>query len=139
MDVFEQLRYFTRKENWGDTNKVNPMLLLLLDEVRHYVGYPFIIHNAYETSGHVENSQHYLGNAVDFHVQDMEFKTAANKILNSLTKTKFADMPMIQFCGIGIYPDWNNPGFHLDVRGYQASWGRIKNKYVSFDYAYKFI
>jgi len=137
--IYEQLRYFNVDENWGEPSKVNPFLLLILDELRHYIGHSFIIHNAFATSGHSENSQHYLGNAVDYHIKGISFKSAVDKTLKHLSKMKFLNNQIIDYCGIGIYPEWNNPGFHLDVRGYQASWGRIKNKYVSFDYAYKFI
>lgn len=57
---------------------------------------------------------------------------------------------MIGFTGIGFYPHWSRPGFHLDVRtdrniGDPAVWGAIPEKnregeyvgqqYVSFDRA----
>ena len=41
------------------------------------------------------------------------------------------------FKGIGVYPNWNNPGLHIDMRRTEARWGCWNNKtpnvYVPLD------
>jgi len=65
-------------------------------------------------SGHVSDSQHYTGRAVDFVLQGVPF------IEGWLALERFA------FKGIGLYPYWNTPGYHADVRiaPYRARWIR---------------
>jgi len=129
-DIFLQLDNFTPYENWGDASKVNGTLLLLLQEIRAYVGKSFVIHNAYEKGGHSEKSQHYIGNAVDFHIEGISFLNAIEEIEEAIRFYQVED-----HIGLGIYPDWYNPGFHLDVRGTKARWGRVGSTYVSYENA----
>lgn len=135
MSVFKYLKHFTEKEKWGDPLYMNGLLLLLLDKVRDLYGKTFIVHCGFETSGHVSKSQHYLGNAVDFHiVDDLPFYRQVEKIEQILDELQVEDK-----VGLGIYPDWTHPGFHLDVRGSKARWGRIGSKYVSFEEALEYV
>jgi len=128
MCVFQYLQWFSPNENWGDPFMMNGLLLLLLDAIRGRWGKPFVIHCGYETSGHASKSQHYVGNAVDFHIKDeLPFYAQVEKMEQILAELQVADK-----VGLGIYPDWAHPGFHLDVRGTRARWGRIGGKYVSF-------
>jgi hypothetical protein len=72
-------------------------------------------------TGHVSDSQHYLGRAVDFHATGVPLVDAwliAERIPS--------------FKGIGVYPDWNSPGLHCDVRNnttYRARWWRDGDLY----------
>lgn len=128
-----KLKHFRPEEpGWkGNFHKVNGLLLLLLDALREEIGYPFVIHCAYETSGHSPKSQHYIGNAVDFHIEGLPFPEAVIRMEEALERLQVADR-----VGLGLYPCWYNPGFHLDVRndGKRARWGRIKGDYLSYDY-----
>ena len=128
MSVWDVLEHFSVKEAWGEPGKINGLLLLLLETIRTALGYPIIIHCG--TQGvHTKNSQHYLGNAVDFHFDTITpFPEQVSKLLKVLSALQVSDR-----VGLGVYPDWNNPGFHLDVRGYAARWGRIGSDYVSFN------
>ena len=138
MAIWGEIKHFSLSENWGNPNKINGLLLLLLDKiadnVRKYVRQkdkkvaPCIIHCAYDTSGHVKNSQHYKGNAVDFHFENISTKEAYTIILKTLN-----DYQATAFVGFGVYPDWYNKGFHLDLRGYKARWSRINGIYISID------
>lgn len=125
-------QYFKSTENWGNADKMSGTLLLLLFALRKVIGRTFVIHEGFATSGHTTGSQHGLGNAVDFHIQGLPFVEAVAQMETALHALQVADR-----CGLGIYPDWNNPGFHLDVRGTKARWGRIGRDYVSFDEALK--
>ena len=117
---WEHIEHFTAAENWGEASRVNGALILLLDKIRDLLNYGIVIHNAYERGGHSENSQHYLGNAVDFHVEGMQFITAYRRIEEIL-----AALGVSNHVGFGVYPNWNTPGFHLDVRGTKARWGAV--------------
>jgi hypothetical protein len=50
----------------------------------------------------------------------------------------FQQVPLEEICGLGIYPDWAHPGFHLDLRGYKARWGRVEGSYVAYEEALHF-
>lgn len=119
-------------------NEMNPAILHIIDGIRNECRQPIILHATNEKDGHTENSQHYIDNAVDFHMQGINFVDAMNIVMEYITVYAFIDRPLKQYMGIGIYPDWNTPGFHLDFRGYEASWGRIGKNYVSFDAALKY-
>ena len=103
-------KYFSKDEQndlgkncWGEPNKIDPLLIYYLDQLRDFAGRPFKIN--YGTQGvHSPNSQHYLGRAVDGYFPDLSIKE------------QFLLAIRFPFNGIGIYPFWNNPGLHLDVR-----------------------
>lgn len=138
--IWDRLINFSRSEKWGDADKVNPMLLILMQELRTVVGHPFVIHNAYaDGTGHSDASQHYKGNAVDFHIEGLDYAVAVGLIVEALENITICGIPASDLVGLGIYPHWNDKGFHLDVRGYHARWGRVNNEYVSFEEALKFI
>jgi uncharacterized protein YcbK (DUF882 family) len=134
MSIWNKLKHFNPNENWGDKNKVNGLLLLLLDSITEDVKQyswakykkisPCIIHCAYESSGHCDNSQHYKGNAADFHFENIPLKQAYEVMLTVLKEHQAEN-----FVGLGIYPDWIKSGFHLDVRGEKARWSRIGGVY----------
>ena len=134
-DIFDLLSpYFSRRENWGDPDKINPALLFLLFRVRNAAGLPIIIHNAYELTGHSEKSQHYIGNAADFHFKhDNLFYSQIEMMEKVLSVMGVADK-----VGLGVYPQWKTPGFHIDVRGFKARWAQIDGKYVAFDAGYDY-
>jgi hypothetical protein len=130
---------FTPEENWGDSRNVNGFLLWALFLLRIETGWPIVIHNAVEYTGHSENSQHYKKNAADWHfVTDTPYHQQIDRVVDILTKKQMAP-----FMGIGIYPDWNSPGFHTDARGFTARWGYVKDnpvdsqRMVGWDEAYK--
>ena len=109
-----KLKDFNRKENWGDSSVIDPWLLILLQEIRTIIGQPFHIHCAYEEDGHAPNSFHYFGQAVDFHV-------GVDPKDNLLSTWK--QLNIWWPGGIGVYPHWNKPGFHLDI-GTKRRWWR---------------
>jgi len=123
--IWDRLRYFSPDENWGEYWRINGTLLLLLDNLRDLWQAPFVIHCG--TQGkHVQHSFHYKGMAVDFHIATNEsFFIQVIKTLELL-----AGLQVDEFVGLGVYPQWNHPGFHLDVRGYRARWGMLNGKYV---------
>jgi len=129
-EIWDTLKHFSKDEAWGKPQKMNGLLLLLLDKIRELTGWPIIVHCG--TQGrHVKKSQHYLGNAVDFHFKtDVPLKEQVLKLLEILKVLQVDER-----VGLGVYK-W---GFHLDVRGTKARWGRIGKDYISFEEAVKYL
>jgi len=123
---WETTKHFTVNENFGDPFKMDYSLLKRLDALREFVDKPITILCGYATSGHVKNSQHYFGKAVDCYCEDLsllDFYLAAERF---------------SFNGIGIYPSWAHKGLHLDVRElrkYQpgARWIRVDSEYIKLN------
>lgn len=123
--------YFYREEPWGDPDKMSGALLMILFDLRFHSAWKIIIHCG--TQGkHCEGSYHYKGLAVDFHFKtpsgSFTFREQAKYLMQYL-----ADMQLDSSTGLGIYPQWNNPGFHLDVRGTKARWLKQDGKYVGIN------
>lgn len=114
-----QLKYFKKTDNWGDPDKMDRALLFQLDALRAFVGSP--IHVCCGTNlQHLEDSQHYLGKAVDVIFAE---KGPGDLLDLLLACSRFG------FGGIGVYPSWAldgvvRGGFHLDTRDspYGALW-----------------
>jgi hypothetical protein len=109
---------FTRDEAWGDPDKINGQLLLLMFAIRVIIPWPCNIN--YGTQGvHTSESQHYIGNADDhYYKTDVLFYDQICRMEEVLDDLQVADR-----VGLGIYPAWTAPGFHIDVRGHKARWG----------------
>lgn len=118
------IKYFKSSENFGRPDKMNYLLLVLLDNLRGFIGRPITIHCGYEDRGN--SSYHCRGMAVDCHA-DMDL------IDFYISASRF------DFGGIGIYPWWRSPGLHLDVRTapMRALWGSIgPGEYVALDHEF---
>lgn len=115
-----KLKYFKPSE-FQYPEKMDDELLIYLDMLREEVDKPIIIHSDYRPG---DKGQHGLGLAVDIHIKDM----------NVIDQFLCAERTGL-FKGIGVYPRWNNPGLHLDIRkGKNARWGCwTTNYYVPFD------
>ena len=144
--VWDILRHFNPREKWGDSKRMNPLLLIILDKLRNQYGKPFIVHCGYATSGHVKHSYHYTGDACDFHIKSrLHFRAQISILLRQLHNISLSVYPaetnisVSALCGLGIYPEWNPPGFHLDVRGYPARWGAFNKKYHTWEETMKYI
>ena len=129
-EIWDTLKHFNKNEAWGKPQKINGLLLLLLDKIRDLSGWPIIIHCG--TQGHhVRHSQHFKGNAVDFHFEtEVSLKEQVVRLLEILDILQVGNR-----VGLGVYR-W---GFHLDVRGTKARWGRIGKDYISFEEAVKYL
>lgn len=134
--IFTYTSGFNKDEAWGDWQKVNGLLFLLMGAVRTEIkrldpDAKVIIHNAYEVAGHKPDGQHPKGNATDFHIVT---EIPYHELIGHM-ETILLDLQVYDRVGLGIYPDWNSKGFHLDVRGNKARWGKIGNDYVNYEVA----
>lgn len=75
-----------------------------------YVRYGWIcyVHEGFAYAGHTENSQHYLGLAIDLHFEkDGEVVPLFDQFILSIR---------FDWNGLGLYPFWDHPGLHCDMR-----------------------
>lgn len=118
-------------DNFGDGARLSGFLLFALWVIRFNTGWKLAVNNAYETGGHTGGSQHYKANAADFRfITDTPYPDQIKRVEEILR-----DWQLWGFVGLGIYPDWNRPGFHIDARGRKARWGYIAGKMVSYEAA----
>lgn len=111
--LWSELKYFKKEEfNYPDEfiNNGGFVLLQKLDEFREFVGKPIIIHSDFRPG---DKGQHGKARAVDIHIKGMH-------IVDQFLCAERSGF----FKGIGVYPEWNSPGLHLDIRkGSSARWG----------------
>jgi len=140
-DDFKHIRHFSMDEIPG-WDKVDLEVIKRLDEMRHTdgeeMGWYFIITSAYrEAKPGVRYSFHHDGMAID----GMMIDRATRLPLPLLKQYVIAER--YNWGGIGLYPFWNRPGLHLDIREYssfdrQARWwrdrdGTYRNLYDYFE------
>jgi hypothetical protein len=97
-------------DNFGDGARLSGFLLFALWVIRFNTGWKLAVNNAYET--------------------DTPYPDQIKRVEEILR-----DWQLWGFVGLGIYPDWNRPGFHIDARGRKARWGYIAGKMVSYEAA----
>lgn len=136
-DVWSSLKYFRKKstqDNWGQPDKMSPLLLLKLDRFREFINSPLIVTSGYRAN---DPGQHGKGLAVD--------------VIAPGWGKPFFDLYLAAerfgFKGIGIYQGWQYKGnaingLHLDERDTEgkpgARWmglgnSRDKNIYYTFN------
>jgi len=118
-DDWRLVRHFKAAEFGHDPARADAGLVMLLDQMRSVGKAPVNIHVCWSDSDdHKPLSLHRVGAAVDFH-----FGTGLTYLEQMVLVLSFP------FGGIGFYPDWKNPGWHVDVRGAcpKILWSRSKN------------
>ena len=115
---------FSSPEDPESGLKMNFSLIQGLERLREITGRPIIIHHngGFAASGHSDGSHHYEGRAADFHFDwlDLMLRQQAKIVFNSM-----------HFSGIGLYPEWAHPGFHVDSRlGPFQVWVERAGKYL---------
>ena len=118
-----KIRYFRWEEFGPQPEKNNKLLMVALDNLRALSNTPISIHCTWEDGGHSDKSYHYTGNACDFH-----FIGHKDYVQQYVWITKIPDIK-----GIGFYPDWNNVGWHVDLRTKPIRWAQVKGKYIYDD------
>jgi hypothetical protein len=116
----------------GDPDRIRIEIMQPLDLFAAWLserGKRIVIHCGYQPR---QNGYHPMGLAIDFHIPN-------TPVLDQYLMAERFD----GFNGIGIYPDWNSPGLHVDARPkdrkYQADarWGcqavNGHQRYVALD------
>lgn len=106
---WDTVKHF-KPEEWGkDPDKVHPLLVHIIDEIREVSGVPISIHVAYDFGGHSSKSYHYREPSL---AVDLHFKAGIIPYTKQLQL--FLMYPEIN--AIGFYPQWAHPGWHCDLR-----------------------
>jgi len=133
VNIWDVTEGFTEREGWGTPDDMDGFVLILISALRLSIREldptaTVIIHVGYATDGHSKNSQHYKGYAIDFHFKTtLSYDVQMDFIISALRK-----LQVHARVGLGLYPDWNSPGFHIDSRGTMARWGYIEGVYSTF-------
>jgi hypothetical protein len=135
MSIWKQLGHLKKEDKWGSPDKMNGLLLWLLDKIEGMTGKKVIVHCGYDLSGHADKSFHKTGQAVDFHLNGLATKKliyAAYVLIDSILK----DLQVNDRVGLGVYLDWTEGtlGFHLDTRGCEKRWIR-KNGIYDYEFS----
>jgi len=124
---------FKETEAWGVPAYMDHRIIWLMQNIRSVLPTNcwIKVHKGYSEPGthDAKKSKHYDNpcTATDYHVVGCDVLEAEAHIMKYLHNSG-----MIDFVGIGIYPQWINPGFHTDVRGVRASWSKIDGEYVGY-------
>lgn len=125
---WSKVKHFKPSEFGEHADKMNPLLIYSLDALRKSAGCPIKINCAYRPG---DDKEHGKGNAVDIVIG----KLSVMDQFFMAEKTRL-------FTGIGIYPYWNTPGIHVDIRELKpnehgARWGRnAAGVYVALDWKF---
>jgi len=97
-------------DNWGDPAKMDTRLLVCIDGLREFLGYPLYVTSGYRIG---DALTHGKGLAVD--LMSPEYTSIKSLMDLYLGAERFG------FTGIGVYPDWKwegvtYGGIHVDFR-----------------------
>ncbi len=104
--LMEKHGHFNRNENWGDSSRMSTAFVFAyLWPLRRGVAKSIHVNNASEQTGHSRKSMH---------------KQNPCSVIDGYINIPLIDQATAlieyDFDGIGIYPEWNTPGFHADKR-----------------------
>jgi hypothetical protein len=140
---WQRVKYFKPSEFPPRADMMEHSVVFLIDTIRDLFNSPIHITSAWSPgTGHSAASQHYVGRAVDFWIEDIPFRDAVD-LMERFISPAPRGIDVAHQIGLGIYPAWSKPGFHMDTRGEYARWGAVMRKgkqvYVSWDNAYEAI
>ena len=125
-DIAPYFKPQNTSDQWGDPAKMDPLTLYSLFSLRRALGLAIHVHCG--TQGkHVKGSFHYSGLAVDVHIGHNI------PVVDQYLMVEKYNL----FSGIGVYPDWNRPGLHLDVGGgirRPARWIKKDGVYLAWNW-----
>lgn len=109
------VKFFKPTEFGQYADEMDAQLIYRIDKLRVQANRPIRINDHFRPG---DKGQHGLGKAVDIVIMGMSL----------LDQYLLAEKSGL-FTGIGLYPYWNTPGIHLDVRDVKlgepgARWGR---------------
>jgi hypothetical protein len=135
MDIWDLVNPRIQKNDpaWGESSLMNGQLILTLNAISVMVDKFVVINCGYASTGHEEKSEHYRGCAVDFSFLDIKFAEAIRRIEVAIMMLQIS-----KFIGLGLYPQWKKPGFHLDIRPNAGRWAKLDEKYIGYEAGRKY-
>lgn len=125
-EEWDNITNFSPKE-FGATG-MSKLLIYTLQDMRDYTGRKIIIHSGFREGS---TGYHPLKMAVDLHIEGLH-------VIDQYLIVERFDA----FNGVGVYPNWNQPGIHVDVRrknklNMDSRWGCLEaGKYLKLDYEF---
>jgi len=110
------------REIFRDAFIISADLMMMTDDMvtfakQQHPGAYCLVHDI-NLGKHSRGSCHYDGKAIDLHIEGMMLGHMARIAMRYF------------FGGIGLYPDWNTPGLHLDIRNAPCTWVQRDGKYI---------
>lgn len=102
----------------------------LNDNMQRKYGLQIQLHCTYAFNGHSKTSYHYKGLAADFSLQPNKMLLFTTQIKNVVAYLR--EIGYFHKIGFGVYHQWINRGFHLDLRGTNLYWYQENGKYYYF-------
>jgi len=107
---------------FGDAFIISADLMMMVDDMvtfakQEYSNAYCLVHDI-NRGEHATNSLHYQGRAIDLHMEGLNLGQTARIAMRYF------------FGGVGLYPGWNHPGLHLDVRSNPTTWVSIGGEYI---------
>ena len=110
------------REIFADPFIISSDLMMMVDDMVTFTKqqYPHTYCRVHDINGgkHSEGSRHYDGRAIDFDMVGLTIGQQARIAMRYF------------FGGVGLYPDWNTPGLHLDIRITPCTWIQRDGKYI---------
>jgi len=133
------IRYFKREEfrdplhgpESGDL--IDDRLVYALDRLRHETGWPIVIH--WQLGGAVDVDGSHGHASRSYHLASRGCKAADwHFVTDAPLRYQYYKVCLGGFPGIGVYPEWHNPGFHTDLRPTVQCqhWTRRGDQYIYF-------
>ncbi len=125
-EMWQDIPNFSPKE--FNATGMSSILICTLQDMRDYTGRRINIHSGYRKG---KPGYHPLCMAADLDIEGLH-------VIDMYLAAERFDA----FNGIGVYPNWNSPGIHVDVRPYtkqgiDSRWGSFEpGKYVRLDYKF---
>ena len=107
---------------FADAFIISADLMMITDDMvtfakQEYLGSYCKVHDINQGK-HTADSLHYQGKAIDLHMEGLNLGQTARIAMRYF------------FGGVGLYPEWNNPGLHLDVRLNPTTWIQRDGEYI---------
>ena len=108
MNIFDECKKLKYQASMGDITKLDGVAILMFDKMLCdlFQDRKINIHCGYDPTGHVDKSFHYKGFAWDFHIEPSDLKNDFIKMDMWLRKYQIK-------AELGVYPWWNNKGYHI--------------------------
>lgn len=107
MNVWPEIKFFNKRENWGKPDLIDPKLLLILDAYRDELGIALYVSKGVSPVGShdAENSSHYIQDQTGYaHAVDLI------PLLSQGSSITLFDCFLLAtrypFSGLGLYPHW---------------------------------
>ena len=119
LEDWQRIHHF-KPEEFSKPFLLEKDLIFKLDIMRELAKVSFVVTSDYGKEGHVKDSLHPYGKAIDGYFKGMDL------LDQFIIASRF-------FTGIGVYPFWTHPGLHVDIRSIlnitspEARWWRDKN------------